>query len=142
MQLFDENYQQLTQADIEAAKAQLRDIDNIPVLSEEDMEAELGDYYAEAQNFYNAPAGAAIGGPSAVSLTLIPFGGILDAIRGVICKVLPTEATIDQIIDAVLDAIGDIFWGFFKWLIVRKLVKFLVNMGIGVFCPKPAPAVL
>jgi hypothetical protein len=140
MLLFDENYQALTQADINALKADLKNLDGITAPTEEEMEAELRDYYAQAQDLYNQSnqADVATGGPNAAPLANYD-GSILDLIRQAICAVLPAKATIDDVVDAVLDFLGDHLWGFFKSLIVKKLIKYLMDMGIDVFCPVPAP---
>ena len=141
MLLFNENHKQLNVSHI---KEELRNTADTVVLSTEEMETELGDYYNQALKLegdkyqfsikFNA---AALSNDFFDPGTFFPKIGndILKAIKKFVCQKVNGSSTSDEIIDAVLDAVSSIIpGGIFLKPLVKKLVKYILSIGVDAFC--------
>ncbi|MDY0905210.1 hypothetical protein [Pedobacter sp. CFBP9032] len=132
---------QLQPLSIEEIKQSLRNLDDVSIPDQDELEIELGDYYNTAltldasNNDYTIKyKGKAL--ESNRGLFKINGSKILEQIRVLICKFLSREATLEDFIDIILEAIATIIPGgvFMEWL-VKKLIKFLYNKGYDLLCP-------
>jgi len=132
MLLYNEEFQQM---DVNALKAELKNELDIPVPTEEEIEEDLGLYYTEAKNLEAANYGFE-SMPLVMATDRRGFGRkILRKIKQFICGVLDDNSTADQIIEAILNALATIIPGgvIIKW-IVKKILKFILSLGISRFC--------
>jgi hypothetical protein len=140
MLLFNQNHEQLNVGDI---KAELENVDHTEVLSTKELENELGDYYNQAlklegnkYQFTTKFANAATDN-FLVSESFFPKIGqdILEAIKKFVCGKVDGSSTSSEIIDVILDAIVSIIpGGILLKPIVKKLVKYILSIGISNFC--------
>jgi hypothetical protein len=134
MLLFNEKNEQLN---IEDVKAKLRNLDSIPVPTEQEVTDSLGNYYN--QSFELQRNTLQIGNEMMPSLSLTGLGGIgkkiLDQIRKIICGILNGSSTQGDILDAILKALASIIpGGIFIETLAKMLVKFILSKGIVTFC--------
>ncbi|SEI40351.1 hypothetical protein SAMN05216327_101274 [Dyadobacter sp. SG02] len=139
MLLQDEN---LDLIDVDSLKKEIeRDLPETPVLTEDEIEDDLAEMYLSASNvtaslYYNNEKIAALASTRARSFAARRAGrGILKKIRDFICRFLNEGSTTSDIIDKILEALASILPGgvIIKFL-VKKIVKFVLNRGIGAFC--------
>lgn len=125
--------------DVQSLKAELANFTEAELLSQDEMEAELSTYYMSALNddcnMYGV-ASPALTAMAADDFSVRRIGrGILRRIKEFICKVLGEDATVDQIIDAILNALATIIpGGRIIAFLVKKLIRFVIDLGIGKFC--------
>ena len=123
----------MSESAISAFKAEvLAELDNIPVPDLSELEADLSEYYIQAdqadKSQYNlnglAPVAANFG------------GSIFEKIRKFVCSILSADSTAQDIIDAILDAVSSIIPGgvFIGW-IVKKAIRYILNLGYQALCP-------
>lgn len=141
MFLFNEKNEQLNIKDV---KAELQNLDEIAVPTEDEVKTALGDYFNQAHGLQAArlqfTAALAPAGTIATSSFLGGIGGkILEEIRKVICAIVGDGSTKDQILDAILSALSAIIPGGILITAIAKIVaKFIFSQGIGHFCAVPA----
>jgi hypothetical protein len=134
MYLVDENYQPLS---VEDVKAYLLNLDDVEDTDEETLDAELGSYYAQALQIEASKRNFQAQFLTVSAEGFFPgIGSILDSIRRFICNIIKETSTRDEIIDAILDAISGIIpGGILLKPILKKLVKYILNLGFDGFCP-------
>lgn len=105
------------------------------------LEKELAAFYLQHQTSQFASFNLEDSTVSSIMAAATPHklligGGIWEKIRAFICKVLKPNSTIEEIIQAVLDTLADIIPGanLIKAL-VRKIVKYILSIGIPKLCP-------
>ncbi|MFD0795548.1 hypothetical protein ACFQZX_18140 [Mucilaginibacter litoreus] len=133
MLLYDENLQQLSEAQIAALKQELlTGLDTIAVPEQQELESDLADYYVQAdaqeKGLYQMES---------LAYKAANMGEtIFERIRKFICGFLAADSTASDIIDKILEAIASIIPGgiIIKW-IVKKLVKYILNIGYQALCP-------
>lgn len=123
MQAFNENNELIN---INEFKADLLNLNDTPVPTEEELMSDLEQAYQQAN--------ANITGMSDIS-----FAGIgsiiLKKVKTFVCKVVGPNSSADDIIDAVLDALVTILpGGFLLKPLAKKLAKFIISTGINAFC--------
>ncbi|MGM9510475.1 hypothetical protein ACS5NO_22265 [Larkinella sp. GY13] len=139
MFLQDEN---LKLIDVDQLKKELLDdIENEDIASEKEVEDDLGQMYLSASNatsqlYYKDDKIANFASERALSFSLPKAGrNILKKVKEFICSFLNEGSTASEIIDAILDAIASIIpGGVIIKGIIKKLVRFILSKGIGVFC--------
>jgi hypothetical protein len=136
MLLYNENFQEI---DSNALKAELKNELEIETPTEEEVEEDLASYYSKAMALDTASYGlpsVTLKSLSDQSFSKKGIGKkILKKIKEFICGILNEDSTMDQIIDAILTAIAAIIpGGVIIKLIVKKLLKFILSMGVGKFC--------
>jgi hypothetical protein len=140
MLLFNEQHEQL---DAETLKAELADLDNVPTLTDEEVEATLQNYYQQALQLEGDHFGFKTEFAEATEMALFPgIGKLLEKIRKFICGFLTPNSTSDEIINAILQAIAAIIpGGIVIKPLLQLIIKYILSKGIGTFCPvEPAVA--
>ncbi len=139
MLLYNEKYQQL---DADKIKIDLlNSLNDTPApKSEQEVEELLGDYYQQAHQLDMKQYDLA--SPSLVSSKTAAFSlsgigrTVLSKIRKFVCSILNAGSTTQDIIDAVLKAISSIIpGGIIIEMIVKKIVSYIVSIGVSKFCP-------
>lgn len=139
MLLFNENHEQLNVSNI---KEELKNVDNTPVLSIEEIKNELGNYYNQALKLEGNKYQFSTKFTAAADDFLDPEAffpkigkDILDAIKKFVCRKVGNSLNSDEIIDAVLDAVSSIIpGGIYLSPLVKKLVKYILSIGVDAFC--------
>lgn len=119
----------------------LKDFKNTDLVDEESIENDLAHMYLSASNataslYYTNEKIADFASNRALAFSF-PLAGknILGKIRDFICKFLNEGSTASDIIDAILEAIASIIpGGVIIKGILKKLIRFILNKGIGSFC--------
>lgn len=136
MILFNEKNERLNIGDV---KREIKSsLDSEEGLSEKEMATAMDDYYLQALALDSRSYGLVTQEGSmleTVSLRFPSIGGVLGRIRSTICAVLQPNDSLDTIIDVILEAVKNIIpGGIIISFFVKKLAKFILNMGIGSFC--------
>ncbi len=111
-------------------KAELKDLSNVPLVSEEQLNLELKDGYEKAHSLEMASMGTMSAGLFGVSIP-----DILKKVKKFICSIINENSTLEEIVDAVLQALSSIIpGGILLKPLIKKLVKFIFEKGVGAFC--------
>lgn len=138
------SYVSLQTTDKKALVESLKDLEDVPEYSQEQIESLLELNYISAKVITGPESSykdAAMVRAAAFTVEAFRFpGNIFQRIREFVCRVLLPGSTVNEIIEAILDALSNIMFGIiFKW-IVKPLVKFILRKGYDWLCPVPAPA--
>lgn len=139
MFLQDENLDLINSSEL---KNELLDsMEDVELASEQEIEKDLASMYLAASNattalYYKKDKIAGLVSQKALSFSFPKAGkNVFGKIKEFICKFLNEGSTTSDIIDAILDAIASIIpGGVIIKGIIKKLVKFILNKGIGSFC--------
>jgi hypothetical protein len=138
MLLFNEQHAQLNIKDV---MAELKNLNDVPTPTIEDVQTALGNYYNQALQLqaakYQFKAELAPTTAVANQAAFLPgIGGkILAEIKKIICGILDGSSTEDQILQAVLNALASIIpGGVFIKALANIVVKYLLSTGITKFC--------
>lgn len=137
-------YNELNQlVDLSVLKAELKEelkneSDNI-IPTEEEIENDLGSYYSQAMILESENYGfktLALESFDSNSFSIRGLGrNILKKIKRFICSILNNESGEYDIIEAVLNAIANLIpGGIIIKFVVKKILKFILSMGVGKFC--------
>ena len=134
MVLFDEQLNVLDQNEVRLA---IQGFEDEGLLSDDEMEIELEDYYNTALQVDVSHLSSVKNLSKNLAKAQFIGGGLLRKVRDAVCKIIKATSTRDEIIDAILDAISSIIpGGIFIAKIAKKLIKYLLNLGFDAICPQ------
>ena len=138
MFLFNEQHEQLNVQDV---KAGLKNLNDGPTPTIEDVQSALGNYYNKALQLqsaryqFNAQLTPTLALADQAAFLPGIGGKILAELKKIICGLLDGASTEDQILQAVLSALASIIpGGIFIKALANIVVKYLLSTGITAFC--------
>lgn len=133
MFLYNENFEPISQAEIDAFKTELELARDPVKLSQEEIEADLENYYLQADQIEKNHFGIQI----EANRSFLGIGkGLFKKIKELFCRFLHEGSTASEIIDKILEAIATFIPGgiLIKWL-AAKIIRYFLNVGYNALCP-------
>jgi hypothetical protein len=133
MVLYNENYELISQVEIDAFKKELELTSDKTAQNQGEIEADLEKYYVEADQIVKKHYGMPIDSTRA----FLGIGkGLLKKIKDLFCRFMGVDSTASEIIDKILEALASFIPGgvFIKWL-ASKIIRYFLNMGYNTLCP-------
>ena len=134
MLLFNEQHQQLN---VQEVKAALKDLNDVPTLTQSEVQKTLGTYYQNALDLEGRKYQFKTDFETQSAESFLPRigSGIWDTIRKFICGIVNGSSSSDEIIEAILQAISSIIPGGTIIIgLVKMVVKYILSIGIDKFC--------
>jgi len=132
---------ELEQINVDDLKSELlSEVDSTEMPTEQEVKNALAEMYQQAANatapmYYNNAESFIAQKSTNYSLQLAG-NNIWERIRKYFCEFLNQDSTAGDIIDAILDFLASIIpGGIIIKLLVKKIVKYFLNMGYEALCP-------
>jgi hypothetical protein len=133
MVLYNENYELISQVEIDAFKKELELTSDKTAQNQSEIEADLEKYYVEADQIFKKHNGIEIATPRA----FLGIGkGLFKKVKELFCSFMSADSTASEIIDKILQALVSFIPGgvLIKWL-ASKIIRYFLNMGYNALCP-------
>ncbi|MXV14282.1 hypothetical protein [Hufsiella ginkgonis] len=136
MLFFNQNQQLISQ---ETLVTEITGLPDEPALSQAELEWHLENFYRDTLKKEAAQLSFKVTFAAPAIRSFPAIGrSILEKVRKLICAVIITTATKEQIIGAIIDALGRVITGgVIDAGMVRKILAYLLNTGLGAFCSFP-----